>query len=185
MPSLTAKASCLWGGVADPAPSVNIFTVGQTSLNNVTDFSLDESEGSFDTTNGLSMASKYGFATSTMSFKLNVPFITDYKTLVVKVGYNDAKGTPKKAIIGWGNGNYAYNLRYYTPEQYENYHTTNYSETSFVDANSITAPVEYRIDISSITDDIASYQIAMKFVGSGTSDTNWGCYALITDIHLE
>ena len=129
--------------------------------------------------------SKYGFACGSFWFNLNVPFITDYKTLVVKVGYQDLKGTPKQAIIGWGNGNYGYNLTYYNPSQYENYGTTHYSETSFVDANSIAAPTEYRIDIASITSNIANYMIAMKFVGSGTSDTTWGCYALITDIHLE
>ena len=164
--------------------------MGASALSNVTNFYSKESdEGGYEqinfATNGMRLSSKYGFASGSFWFNLNVPFITDYKTLVVKVGYQDLKGTPKQAIIGWGNGNYGYNLTYYNPSQYENYHTTNYSETSFVDANSTTAPAEYRIDISSITDDIASYQIAMKFVGSGTSDTNWGCYALITDIHLE
>ncbi len=180
----------LLGGASEPPLPVNIYTLGANALSNVTNFYSekndddDYTEISF-TTDGLKLSSKYGFASSSLWFNLNVSFITDYKTLVVKVGYQDLKGTPKQAIIGWGNGNYGYNLTYYNPSQYENYHTTHYSETSFVDANSITAPVEYRIDISTITSDIANYQIAMKFVGSGTSDTTWGCYALITDIHLE
>lgn len=112
-------------------------------------------------------------------------FISDYKTLVVKVGYTDTKGTPKKAIIGWGNGNYYYNLRYYNPEQYSNYGTTDYAETSFIGADSITNPTEYRIDISTVTNNVANYTIAMAFTGSGDSATTYSCYALITDIHLE
>ena len=133
----------------------------------------------------MALISKYGSAESTIGFKLSSTFISDYKTLVVKVGYTDAKGTPKEAVIGWGNGNYYYNLRYYTPEQYSNYGTTNYAETSFVGADSISNPTEYRIDISTITNNVANYMIAMEFTGSGDSATTWGCYALITDIHLE
>ena len=169
---------------------MNIYTLGANALSNATNFYSEESdEGGYTeigfTTNGLRLSSKYGFDSGSFWFNLNVPFITDYKTLVVKVGYQDLKGTPKQAIIGWGNGNYGFNLTYYTPSQYENYGTTHYSETSFVDANSIAAPTEYRIDIASITSNVANYTIAMKFDGSGTSDTTWGCYALITDIHLE
>lgn len=104
---------------------------------------------------------------------------------MVKVGYTDAKGTPKKAVIGWGNGNYYYNLRYYAPEQYSQSGTTNYAETSFIGADSISNPTEYRIDISTVTSNVADYTIAMAFTGSGDSATTWGCYALITDIHLE
>ena len=179
----------LLGGASDPPPPLNIYSTGQSALSNVTDFSAEKSEGEYTEisfgSDGLQLTSKYGSAESTIGFKLSSTFISDYKTLVVKVGYTDTKGTPKKAVIGWGNGNYYYNLRYYTPEQYSQYETTNYAETSFIGADSISNPTEYRIDISTVTSNVADYMIAMAFTGSGDSATTWGCYALITDIHLE
>ena len=183
------KTYTLLGGASDPPPPLNIYSIGQSALSNVTNFSAEESEGGYTeisfSPDGLALISKYGSAESTVGFKLSSTFISDYKTLVVKVGYTDAKGTPKKAVIGWGNGNYYYNLRYYTPEQYSNYGTTSYAETSFIGADSISNPTEYRIDISTVTNNAADYTIAMAFTGSGDSATTWGCYALITDIHLE
>lgn len=179
----------LLGGVSDPPPPLNIYSAGQMALSNVTDFSAEKSEGEYTEisfgSDGLKLSSKYGSAESIVGFKLSSTFISDYKTLVVKVGYTDTKGTPKKAVIGWGNGNYYYNLRYYTPEQYSQSGTTNYAETSFIGADSVSNPTEYRIDISTVTSNVADYTIAMAFTGSGDSATTWGCYALITDIHLE
>lgn len=179
----------LLGGASDPPPPLNIYSTGQLALSNVTDFSAEKSEGEYTEisfgSDGLKLTSKYGSAESTVGFKLLSTFISDYKTLVVKVGYTDTKGTPKKAVIGWGNGNYYYNLRYYTPEQYSQSGTTNYAETSFIGADSISNPTEYRIDISTVTSNVADYTVAMAFTGSGGSATTWGCYALITDIHLE
>lgn len=179
----------LLGGASEPPPPLNIYSAGQSALSNITDFSAEKSEGEYTEisfgSNGLKLVSKYGFAESIVGFKLSSTFISDYKTLVVKVGYTDTKGTPKKAIIGWGNGNYYYNLRYYTPEKYSQNGTTNYAETSFIGADSISSPTEYRIDISTVTSNVADYTIAMAFTGSGDSATTWGCYALITDIHLE
>lgn len=172
----------LLGGASDPTPPLNIYSIGQSALSNITDFAKEEASFAGE---GLKLFSKYGFAQSTIGFKLSSMFISDYKTLVVKVGYTDSKGTPKKAIIGWGNGNYYYNLRYYNPEQYSNYGTTDYAETSFISADSITNPIEYRIDISTVTNNVADYTIAMAFTGSGDSATTYSCYALITDIHLE
>lgn len=184
------KTYTLLGGASDPPPPLNIYSTGQSALSNVTDFSAEKSdEGGYTeisfNSDGLKLSSKYGSAESTVSFKLSSTFISDYKTLVVKVGYTDTKGTPKKAVIGWGNGNYYYNLRYYTPEQYSNYGTTDYAETSFIGADSISNPTEYRIDISTVTNNVANYTVAMAFTGSGDSATTYGCYALITDIHLE
>ena len=176
-------------GASDPPPPLNIYSIGQSALSNVTDFSAEKSEGEYTeisfNSDGLKLSSKYGSAESTVGFKLSSTFISDYKTLVVKVGYTDTKGTPRKAVIGWGNGNYYYNLRYYDPEQYSNYGTTDYVETSFIGADSISNPTEYRIDISTVTSNTADYTIAMAFTGSGDSATTYGCYALITDIHLE
>lgn len=172
----------LLGGASDPPPPLNIYSTGQSALSNVTDFAKEEASFAGD---GLKLFSKYGFAQSTIGFKLSSMFISDYKTLVVKVGYTDTKGTPTKAVIGWGNGNYYYNLRYYNPEQYSNYGTTDYAEISFIGADSISNPTEYRIDISTVTNNAANYTIAMAFTGSGDSATTYSCYALITDIHLE
>ena len=183
------KTYTLLGGASDPPPPLNIYSIGQSALSNVTDFLAEKSEGEYTeisfNSDGLKLFSKYGSAESTIGFKLSSAFISDYKTLVVKVGYTDTKGTPRKAVIGWGNGNYYYNLRYYDPEQYSNYGTTDYVETSFIGADSISNPTEYRIDISTVTSNTADYTIAMAFTGSGDSATTYGCYALITDIHLE
>lgn len=183
------KTYTLLGGASDPPPPLSIYSAGQSALSNVTNFSAEKSEGEYTEISfnfdGLKLSSKSGSAESTIGFKLSSAFISDYKTLVVKVGYRDDKGTPRKAVIGWGNGNYYYNLRYYNPEQYSDYGTTDYAETSFVEANSISNPIEYRIDISTVTNNVANYTVAMAFTGSGNSATTWGCYALITDIHLE
>lgn len=157
---------------------LQVYSVGDTDLKNGA--SIVTNNDSTFASDGIKMRSKYGSAIVHIGIKLPKDAMLRYRKLVFSLLYVDA-GTPQDARVGWGNGNYAFNMAYYTPSSYANHGTTKYQEVSYIGA---TAEREFILDISEIAG-IEEIQFGVKFQGSGVDGSRDKTYALIKDIHLE
>ena len=157
---------------------LQVYSVGDTDLKNGA--SIVTNNDSTFASDGIKMRSKYGSAIVHIGIKLPKDAMLRYRKLVFSLLYVDA-GTPQDARVGWGNGNYAFNMAYYPPSSYANYGTTKYQEVSYIGA---TAEREFILDISEIAG-IEEIQFGVKFQGSGVDGSRDKTYALIKDIHLE
>ena len=159
---------------------LQIYSAGDTALRNGASLATYDSANVFFYADGIKMRSKYGYLIVHIGIKLPKDAMLRYRKLVFSLLYVDA-GTPQDARVGWGNGNYAFNMAYYAPSSYANYGTTKYQEVSYIGA---TAEREFILDISEIAG-IEEIQFGVKFQGSGVDGSRDKTYALIKDIHLE
>lgn len=157
---------------------LQVYSVGDTDLKNGASIVIDN-DSTF-ASDGIRMRSKYGSAIVYIGIKLSKDAMLRYRKLVFSLLYVDA-GTPQDARVGWGNGNYAFNMAYYPPSSYANYGTTKYQEVNYIGA---TAERKFILDISEIAG-IEEIQFGVKFQGSGVDGSRDKTYALIKDIHLE
>ena len=106
---------------------LQVYSVGDTDLKNGA--SIVTNNDSTFASDGIKMRSKYGSAIVYIGIKLPKDAMLRYRKLVFSLLYVDA-GTPQDARVGWGNGNYAFNMAYYPPSSYANYGPTKYQEVS-------------------------------------------------------
>ena len=159
---------------------LQIYSAGDTALRNGASLAAYDSADVFFYADGINMRSKYGSSPVHFSCSLPTGVMSGYKKIFVTISHTDI-GAPDDARVGWGNGEYGYNLAYYTPSIYAAHGTTKYQELNFAGA---TADQTFVLDIKEVAgaEDI---QFGVYFSGSGTDSSRDKTKAIIKDIHLE